>query len=411
MQDPIHVWAAEGADVRVGTWFTHVRRRTQSSSFMYDSAYLANPLAYAIDPAIPLMQSPHHSAQGRAVFGAFSDAAPDRWGRTLLLRREVRLAAQEGRAARTLGESDFILGVRDDLRQGALRFSDARGTFLAAEDDGVPALTDLPSLMTLAERAERDQAQLPDLERLVHAGGSLGGARPKAHVRTHDGRLAIAKFPSSSRDSWDVITWEWVALELAARAGVSVPAHQLLQLADRNVLIVERFDRVGTGDDMRRVGYLSAMSMLEASDGDRASYLDIASVIEESSDRTTQDLHELWRRVAFGIAIGNTDDHLRNHGFLHAPGLDAWRLAPAFDLNPDPVPGPRVHQTSIDGSDGPSTLRGALKLAPEFRLGADDAEGIASRIALAVADWRDVALQAGISPSEIEAMAPAFGPL
>ena len=407
MTAPVTVWLDEGEPVPVGQLFSHRRRGSESATFTYAADYLSRPGACAIDPAMPLSASPHHTSATRAMFGAFTDAAPDRWGRTLIARREARRAREQQRAARSLGEIDFLLGVRDDLRQGALRFADAEGTFLAPDDDGVPALTDLPSLLDLADRAERDTAVLPDLERLVHAGGSLGGARPKAHVRTSSGALAIAKFPSASHDTWDVMAWEYVLLRLAHRAGIAVPAHQLLSLAGRNVLIIERFDRTGP-QSQQRVGYASAMTMLEASDGDQASYLDIAAVIEERSDHTTADLEQLWRRMVFSVMTGNTDDHLRNHGFLHVPGRDAWRLSPAFDVNPDPAAGPRIHATSIDGSDAPSTLAAALAVARDFRLNDSAAAQVIAQVADAVAAWEAEARLAGLSSAAIAAMAPAF---
>lgn len=193
----------------------------------------------------------HHSRVGQPLFGAITDCAPDRWGRTLVLRREAALARAEGRTARSLAESDFLLGVRDDLRQGALRFTADGRVFLADDTTGVPELTDLPALLDLSNRAERDTADLSDLQRLIRVGSSLGGARPKAHVRETDGRLAIAKFPSADHDTWNVMTWEKVALDLAAQAGIEVPRSRLLDLAGRSVLVVDRFDRT-TGLQHRR---------------------------------------------------------------------------------------------------------------------------------------------------------------
>jgi serine/threonine-protein kinase HipA len=178
-------------------------------------------------------------------------------------------------------------------------------------------------------RTETDE----ELRDLLRGGSSLGGARPRAHVIDNEGRIATAKFPSSRFDSRDVTEWESVALHLALLAGLVVPRSELLRVADPSVLIVDRFDREGH----RRIGYLSAMTMLEAEDGAVGSYLEIASAIEEASPRATEDLHELRRRMAFTILICNTDDHLRNHAFLHAGG-NAWRLSPAFDLNPNPSP-------------------------------------------------------------------------
>lgn len=408
MIEPVAVWTSEGADVRVGTLYPHRGRGTESATFSYETVYLARPDAYGIDPQLPLDASPHHTPVAHVLFGAVADSAPDRWGRTLLLRRETRAAREEGRPPRSLSELDYLLGVRDDLRQGALRYADEAGTFLASEPDAVPILTDLPSLLDLADRAERDTATLPDLQRMVHAGGSLGGARPKAHVVARDGTLALAKFPSGERDTWDVMAWEFVTLKLAEAAGITVPPAELLTLAERRVLVVNRFDRHYRSGVSSRVGYASAMTMLEAADGNEASYLDIAVVIEERSDRATEDLKELWRRMLFSVLVGNTDDHLRNHGFLHVPGRDAWRLSPAFDINPDPTPGPMHHATSIDGTDEPATVAAVQAVARDFRLSSGEAKDITATVVNAVARWAARARSVGISQQAIEAMAPAF---
>jgi len=397
----------DGRDVLAGTLYSHRRRATESATFAYASEYLATRGAYLLDPELPLRSGAHQTRVGRPLFGALTDCAPDRWGRTLITRREAALARDEQRAARALGEIDFLLGVRDDLRQGALRFRSGVGPFLAAGDAGVPALTDLPELLDLAARAESDTADLPDLQRLFRVGSSLGGARPKAHVRHPDGRIAIAKFPSANHDTWNVMAWEKVALDLAARAGIDVPVSRLLSLAGRNVLVVDRFDRTAAGE---RIGYVSARTMLEASDGDQRSYLEIADVVERTSARATDELRQLWRRIVFSVLISNTDDHLRNHGFLHVHD-DVWRLAPAFDLNPDPSPGPTFLSTAIDGSDDAASISAALKVAEFFRLDHDQARATLREVASAVSQWRTVAGQNQLTPAEITAMEPAFGAL
>lgn len=402
----MHV-AFGGTDVHAGTLFTHRRRGTESATFTYVTSYLAAPGAYALDPELPLAAGARQTRVGSALFGAMTDCAPDRWGRTLVIRRESALARADGRVPRSLGEIDFLLGVRDDLRQGALRFRTDRGPFLADDDTGVPALTDLPALLDLAARAENDTADLVDLQRLIRVGSSLGGARPKAHVRSPTGRIAIAKFPSADRDTWNVMAWEKVALDLAGSAGIEVPQSRLLHLAGRSVLVLDRFDRTSTA---QRIGYVSAMTMLEASDGEQRSYLDIAEVVESSSTRATEELQELWRRILFTVLISNTDDHLRNHGFLHQRG-DAWRLSPAFDLNPDPAPGPKYLATAIDGGDDRASLAAALAVAGYFRLPDAQARSIVRQVAAAVSGWRTTAGRHQLTPSEIAAMEPAFASL
>ena len=408
----VEVWVSiEGVDVRAGTLYPHRRRggATESASFTYVDEYIANPRAYSLEPGLPLKAGAHQSTLGHPMFGAFTDCAPDRWGRTLVKRCEAAQARAAGREPRSLGEVDYLLGVRDDLRQGALRFRRGDGPFEAVGDRGVPALTDLPELLTLAARAEADSADLPDLRRLIRVGSSLGGARPKAHVRGADGTLAIAKFPSGAHDTWNVMAWEKVALELAARAGITVPPSTLLNLADRSVLIVDRFDRTRDADGgaTGRVGYVSAMSMLRSTDGEQGSYLEMAEAIEMRSSKATTDLHQLWRRIVFSILISNTDDHLRNHGFLHAGG-DAWRLSPAFDVNPNPEPGPKHLSTAIDLADDTASISLALSVADYFRLGAEAANDVVVHVQTVVSQWATVARQYGLSGQEVSKMSWAF---
>ena len=217
------------------------------------------------------------------------------------------------------------------------------------------------------------------------------------------GRVAIAKFPSARYDTWNVPAWEAVSLDLARRAGIRVPDSQLLRISDRSVLVVNRFDR----DADRRIGYVSAMTMLEASEGDVGSYLDMAAAIEQTSARATDDLHELWRRIAFGILISNTDDHLRNHGFLHV-GASAWTLSPAFDLNPDPAPGPKHLSMTIDGYERTASIQTLVSVAPFFRLDEEDAVEVLGEVLDATLSWRDAATAREISQVEIDAMASAF---
>lgn len=404
----VDVWVSlDGDDVFAGTVYANRRRQTEAASFTYRDGYLSRPGAYALDPGLPLVLGAQQTRAGQALFGSFTDCAPDRWGRTLVNRREAALARAERRPARQLGEIDYLLGVRDDLRQGALRFSQDAGGFLADEEGGVPALTDLPQLLDLAARAENDTADLPDLQRLVRVGSSLGGARPKAHVLDTNGRIAIAKFPSANSDTWNVMAWEKVALDLAVRAGVDVAPSRLLTLAGRSVLVIDRFDRTTTGG---RIGYASAMTMLEAADGDQRSYIEIAEVIENTSGRTTFELQQLWRRIVFSVLISNTDDHLRNHGFLHVRD-DVWRLAPAFDLNPNPAPGPTFLSTTIDVGDDTATLQVARTVADYFRLTTAEAETVLADVARAVSDWPLVARQHGLTDREVARMAPAFSAL
>lgn len=405
MNGDIEVNVAVGdRNLLAGQMYSHRHRGSESASFVYDSRYLADPDAYSLDPALPLVTGTLQTPVGRRLFGAFADSSPDRWGRTLIQRAERARAKAAATAPRSMSEIDLLLGVRDDLRQGALRFRlGDQGPFLATEESGVPVLTDLPALLDIAARAERDTANYEDLRRLLRAGSSLGGARPKAHVLDAGGRVSIAKFPSVASDTWNVMAWEKVALDLARDAGVMVPDSQLIRAGNRHVLIVDRFDRLGAA----RVGYASAMTMLEAGDGDQRSYLEIAAVIEERSTAATEDLRQLWRRMAFSILISNTDDHLRNHGFLHQRG-ESWTLSPAFDLNPNPDPGPKNLSTAIDFTDTRASVDTLISVAPYFRLDPGDAVEVLAQVARAAARWHMVAKTHGLTQQELDVMEPAF---
>src|SRR5215203_461121 len=394
----------EGEDYRAGELWSHRRRGRESATFSYAIEYLEDPAAFELDPALPLVDGLQQTPDGRAIFGAFSDCAPDRWGRRLIGRALRRRAQQAKQTERSLGEIDYLLGARDDMRQGALRFRDPKSeTFLAVEDEGVPALIGLPTLLASSEREEREEEDDEDLRALLKGGSSLGGARPKAHVIDENGRPAIAKFPKPATDDWDVMRWEAVALQLAERAGIEVPPHRLIMVGERPVLILDRFDRRA----QQRIPYASAMTMLEASDGDSGSYLEIADVIETHSPSAGKELAQLWRRIAFSILISNTDDHLRNHGFLRL-STAGWSLSPAFDLNPDPDPGPRHLNTAIDFHETEARIETLLGVAAEFRLDDREAELILQEVGEATSSWRQVAATQGLSSGAVEAMAPAF---
>ena len=392
------------ADVLAGRLWSHRRGGVESATFAYDAGYLARPDAYELDPALALVAHQQQTPTGRAMFGAFSDCAPDRWGRRLIARAEGQRVRREGGAERSFGEIDYLLGVRDDLRQGALRFRDPNtGTYLVDETAKAPLLIDLPKLLGAADRLERDEAGEDELRMLLRGGSSLGGARPKAHVLDANGRVAIAKFPSPASDEWDVMRWEAVALALARAAGIRVPDSTLHLIDAQPVLIVDRFDRAG---DLR-IGYASAMTMLEAGDGDRGSYLEIADAIERHSPNAGEDLRQLWRRIAFSILISNTDDHLRNHGFLRTNSA-GWTLSPAFDLNPDPSPGPKHLGTAVDLDDTTASVDTLMSVAEHFRLDDDDARRVLGDVSDATSQWRTAAEKAGLDRAAIERMAPAF---
>jgi serine/threonine-protein kinase HipA len=258
----------------------------------------------------------------------------------------------------------------------------------------------LGDLLNASEALDEDTATAEDLMLLLRGGSSLGGARPKAHVLDNFGRVAIAKFPSAKTDDWDVGRWEEVALTLSESAGIRTAEHDLHVVENKAVLVVRRFDR---RPQQQRIGYVSAMTLLSADDGAGSDYLDIASQIEVESEDPTQDLRELWARCVFGRMISNTDDHLRNHGFLR--GASGWRLSPAFDMNPNLERG--TFSTGIDGNHGDGLLA-LIVNAAYFRMDPDDVASKLKQIAAATAGWERVATATGISDAEINRMHRAF---
>jgi serine/threonine-protein kinase HipA len=384
---------------------TRLRKGNASATFEYDRQWLNHPDCFSLDPALSLGPGPHHTPAGKALFGALGDSAPDRWGRVLMRRAERRQAEGEQRTPRTLADIDFLLIVDDETRQGALRFAETEGgPFLRQSAEiRIPPLIELPRLLSASEHIEDERETAEDIQLLLAPGSSLGGARPKASVRERDGALAIAKFPRKA-DETRTVLWEAVALKLAAAAGLTVPAWRVAPVAGREVLISRRFDRAGA----IRIPFLSAMSMLGASDHETHSYLEIADAIRQYGAAPLEDLKQLWRRVVFNVLISNTDDHLRNHAFLHA-GTGGWRLSPAYDLNPVPVDlKPRVLSTLIDMHDGTASLDLALSVAGYFNLSPDEGRKIAAEAGTAVSRWRQVAARVGLQKTEIDRMASAF---
>jgi serine/threonine-protein kinase HipA len=395
-----------GTTRRVGRLWVTTSRGRESATFDYEPEWLASAERFALDPALQLYPGPFHTRAGQALFGAIGDSAPDRWGRTLLARAERRRAREENRAPRAMREIDYLLGVSDETRQGALRFSvEADGPFLAESTaDAVPPLVELPALLAAASRVLDDRETGEDLRLLLAPGSSLGGARPKASVRDVGGALSIAKFPAHS-DEYGVVRWEAVALSLARKAGIEVAEARIAIVLDRPVLIVRRFDRANG----HRIPFLSALSALGADDREPRSYLEIADALRPHAAAVARDLAELWRRLVFNVLISNTDDHLRNHAFLYT-GPDGWRLSPAYDLNPVPTDvKPRLLSTAItEDLDVTASLDLALEVAGHFGLRAEGARKVVSEVHAAVRGWREVAARFGIGNAEIERLATAF---
>jgi serine/threonine-protein kinase HipA len=395
----------DGAPHLVGRLWTRARKNKESATFEYDPAWLENPVSFSLEPALQLGPGPFHTADDIPMFGAIGDSVPDRWGRALMRRMERRRAEREKRTPRTLFEIDYLLLVDDETRTGALRFKADEGEpFLRESDAGrVPPLVDLPKLLSAAQRVIDEDETDEDLRLLLAPGSSLGGARPKASVREKDGGLAIAKFPRKD-DEVSTVLWEAVALELAEKSGIQVASGRVEKIGKKPVLILQRFDRKVA----RRIPFLSAMSMLGAKDNQPRSYLEIVDALRRYGAAPKRDMEALWRRIVFNILISNTDDHLRNHGFLYE-GPDGWRLSPAYDLNPVPVDiKPRVLATAINEDEGTASVDLAMEVAEYFELDASAARKIARLIGRAVAQWRLIAKRMGIKDAEIDRMASAF---
>lgn len=399
----VHV-DVDGATLLAGrAYFHRTRGGLASTTFQYDPTYLSQPHAYPVDPAFDLYAG---TQQSTGLPGAFGDSAPDRWGRNLITRQERALARKESRRPRALDDVDFLAGVGDITRQGALRFRNEAATPFLDPDHTVPQLVHLPELLHAADSAASDTDDYAAVKALLAAGtGSLGGARPKASVLGDGGLQLIAKFPHHG-DDWDVMAWEATALDLASRAGVTVARHRLSVIDGRHLLLLERFDRYRKpSGDLCRIGYMSAMTLLGLHDGDSADYADIAERLPEISARASDDALQLFRRVAVSVGLNNTDDHLRNHGFLRVSS--GWTLSPAFDVNPDPDQ--QYRQTSILGADGQDDQAAALvEFAAECRLPPARAKTELLTIADSLSGWREVATGNGVRGPELARFERSF---
>lgn len=379
--------------------------------FRYADAWLSRgPRAFALDPELPLTPGDFHPGSGRELHGVFRDSAPDRWGRVLMERREADEARCARRRPHRLGEWDFLTGVNDVARMGGLRLREPRSArWLDDRAPGIPPAARLRELEAAARAIDEEGANSrPEysdwLRLLVDPGSSLGGARPKASFTETDGSLWLAKFPSGD-DRRDVGAWEFLAHQLGLAAGVEVPEARLARFGRRHhTFCVKRFDRAGASRRM----YASAMTLLQRGDGEPASYLDLAECLQREGDaaRLAPDLHQLYRRVAFSILVGNRDDHLRNHGFLRGP--TGWRLAPAFDVNP--APDKDEHALAIDESDPRPDLATLRATAPLYRLTAARAAEIEAEVRTVVGTWRRVARSIGLAARELDALAAVLEP-
>lgn len=405
-------WTGLHEPLMMGELRAEFVRGKEIFSFSYDNEWLKTRSSYNLDPQLFLFSGTQYASDERQNFDVFLDSSPDRWGRLLMKRREAALARSEKRPEVTLRESDYLLGVFDGHRMGALRFKeDINGPFLNNNERfASPPWTSLKELEQISLRLEEeDVIDDPEytkwLTMLVNPGSSLGGARPKAGVLDDAKNLWIAKFPSKS-DIKNVGGWEMVANELARSAGLNVARSTAKKFSGRHhTFLTKRFDRTDSGE---RVHFASAMTMLGHKDGDSyregASYLEIADFLISGGAYVERDLRELWTRIVFNIMIANTDDHLRNHGFLLMD--KGWILSPAFDLNPDEN-GTGL-SLNISLTDNALDLDLALEVIEYFRMDRDSGIRIIERLKETIRRWRKIAQRYQLPVSEQDLMAKAF---
>ncbi|WP_076790882.1 type II toxin-antitoxin system HipA family toxin [Chlorobium sp. KB01] len=379
-------------------------RGREKVSFEYDNAWIEAYDNFSIDASLKVGRGVFVPRPRQDMFGTLGDSSPDQWGRRLMRRAERRRAEKERSAPRTLFETDYLLGVVDETRLGALRFKyPGEEAFLARTESGVPKLIELGKLLGASERILRDEESDEDLMLIFAPGSSLGGARPKASVIDQYGHLSIAKFPKEN-DEYSIETWEEIALRLAEKAGIQTPIHELVRIADKAILLSRRFDRNNAG----RIPFMSAMSMTGSLDGEGGSYLDIVDALGVSGAQAKGDRADLFRRMVFNVLISNVDDHLRNHGFLML-SRHGWTLSPVYDLNPTPQDlKPRVLSTNIDFEDGTCSIELVQEVASQFGLHKVDADRMIADVARATQTWCEVAKTVGARSADIKRMESAF---
>jgi serine/threonine-protein kinase HipA len=405
-------WEAFDEPTLVGTLRSSVIKNKEHFSFSYDNDWLQSPYAQKIDPDLNLYSGEQHSEDSKN-FRTFLDSCPDRWGRLLMKRREAIIARREERRPNVLYEMDYLLGVHDLYRLGALRFKrEMSGAFLGNEgldnDEKliVPPISSLRDLEYAAQQVEdNSNADEPEylkwLTMLMAPGSSLGGARPKASVVDENNQLWIAKFPSR-HDDHDIGAWEFVVYQLAVSTGIAMAECRIDKFnSHHHTFLTKRFDRTPE----RRLHFTSAMTQLGYYDGDYdASYLELAQFLTEHGANTKKDLAQLWRRIVFNIAVSNTDDHLRNHGFIYSNG--GWLLSPAYDINPvTPANGLHLNITDDDNS---LNYELAMDVIEFFQLSTSGAQRIKDEVLISVARWETVANAANIGRGEQRDMASAF---
>lgn len=395
--------------VKIGKLYVDQARGREQYAFEYDEAWLTtSKFNYVLDPDLSLYKGRQYPID-KNTFGIFADSAPDRWGRLLMQRREKLIANNEKRKPRKLLDSDYLLGVYDETRLGAIRFClEDSGPFLSADREmAAPPWARLRNLEEASRQFENDENSVEDkwLRQLIGPGSSLGGARPKATVQAVDGSLWIAKFPSKHDDN-NTGAWEKVVHDLAHMCGLNVPESRLETFSKLgSTFLVKRFDRDGD----RRIHFASAMTMLGKTDGasssDGTSYLELVSFLRANGTSPKTDLVELFRRVVFNMAVSNTDDHLRNHGFILT--RTGWHLSPMFDVNP--IPYGEYLSLNVSEEDNTLDFKLAVDTAEYYGISKTEAKKIVEEISAIVRNnWERVAISYKLSRESIERMRPAF---
>jgi serine/threonine-protein kinase HipA len=406
-------WIGLDNPTMIGILHSERLRGKQLFSFEYDNNWLKTEYVQNLDPDLQLYSGPQYlNDENKSNFGIFLDSSPDRWGRLLMRRREAALARIEKRPVKTLFETDYLLGVYDKHRMGAIRFKNSiDGNFLNDNNElATPAWTSIRELEEISLRLEEDDIvddpeYLKWLNLLIAPGSSLGGARPKAGILDNNKHPWIAKFPSK-KDSTNIGAWEMITNELAKKAGLNVAEGMVKKFSSNyHTYLSKRFDRTDKGE---RIHFASAMTLLGYTDGanheDGISYLELVEFISTHGANVSNDLRELWRRIVFNICVSNTDDHLRNHGFIYSN--KGWLLSPAYDINP--VETGTGLSLNISEDDNSLDLHLAMEVYKYFRLTENEAKQIVLEVKNAVKAWRDIANKYNISRTEQELMSTAF---
>ncbi len=405
-------WQGMAEPVLMGTLYASPSRGKEIFSFEYADDWLKSPYALMLDLELGLFSGPQYAREGHDNFGLFLDSSPDRWGRVLMQRREVHQAQAESRDIRPLRESDYMLGVYDGHRMGALRFRlSEEAPFLDDQTDlAAPPWAKLRDLEYASLQLERDNAEdeqdyMKWLKILIAPGGSLGGARPKASVLDENGHPWIAKFPSR-RDEINTGKWEYLVYQLAQNVGIEIAQSEARNFSgDYDTFLTKRFDRTADGE---RIHFASSMTLLGKKDGDGGdtgvSYLDLADFLMKNGAQVDKDLEQLWRRIVFSVCVSNTDDHLRNHGFLLQE--QGWVLSPAYDINPVAAGGGL--SLNISREDNSLSLDLVRSIAPIFRTNEKRMEEIIAEVVDAVCTWPIIAKKLNLPSREVNLMKNAF---